>query len=350
MANDVGEERNAGALRYAGVKHLSATVLQTGHLMGAETRPSDRVVIPARNEQEHIGATLGYLLGTIGYDASQIMVVINGTTDDTEASARRVAPDVTIVHQEGYLKRPGLREKLQQDFGVAPHRLHGKGTAIFTACLALADAGTEDDARIFFLDADIRNVAEVDPIGHLLGCWKAFGEEVRHVKLASQGRNNEGILAYLARPGNPYASIGALMWPLCGQMSIRWGDLKRVRGANGYAIEMAICMYIIERYGSAAFFGEVELVTPLRDRPNTDRTHTRMYTPIEAHMDRLSPAGHWKPLMGKKKEELQALNRAETHSAFMPAEPGQGPNRFEEFPLDVYLPSVHEFWPFAPAT
>lgn len=337
------EEEKANGSSYAGVKHLPAAQLQEGRLMRADPRRSDRIVIPARNEEEHIGATLGYLIGTIGYTANQIMVVINGTTDNTEDAVKRVAPDVVIVHQEQYLGRSGVRDKLQSVYGVDPSRLHGKGTAVFVACLALEEAKTPEDAWVFFLDADIRNLAEVDPIGHLLGCRKVHGDEVRHIKLASQGRNNEGILAYLAQPGNPYASIGALMWPLCGQLATRWSDLRNVRGATGYAIEMAICMYIIERYGSAVHFGEVGISVTLRDRANTDRSHTLMYTKIEAYVDRLKRGGIWRPLCRKTAQEMVELNKGATHSCFVPAEPGCGPNRFEEIPLDAYLPSAAEF-------
>lgn len=330
------------SLRYAGVQHLSESVIIEENLFGIPPLPTDHVIIPIRNEERGIGNMLAYLIGNIGFKPSQITLIINGTTDRSEEVARSVAPDVMIYHQDEILNRPGLRAKLEE-YGLQAVRLHkGKGLAMFCGALTLQDRGVDDDARIFFVDGDIKNATKVDPIGHLLAGWQKLGDSVKLIKLASQGRDNVGIHTFLALQGNPYSSIGAFTWPLCGQMSLRWGDFKRMRSATEYCVEMALAANLVEEYGTAAIFGEVEIGVRLEDRNNTDRSTTWMYVQITSFLMRIFFPRPRK-LRELTKHEIATYNtEMMSRRAWIYAEPGKGPNRLETIPLDGILPSVEE--------
>ncbi len=302
--------------------------------------PTDRVVIPARNEAGSIGSTIGHLVQT-GFTPGQIIIMVNHSTDKTAEIAAVFG--VTVLDQAAILA-PQILARLEKEYGVEAIRLKGKGSAMFAACLELERAATPDDARIFFLDADITNLDEVSPIPLLLAGWESWNGDVRIVKLASLGRNNEGILASLGLPRMPYMGIGALQWPLCGQMSLRWKDLRRMRGATRYAIEMAMLMDILEREDTPAVFGEVELGTVLHDKKNNDHDHTVMYRGIMAFMAQLLGAGGWKELHKLTPQQITELNveSGKQHPFWAPAKTGTGVSTFQAFPLDAILPSVAE--------
>ncbi len=327
---------------------ISGQFVSARHLAFAEAAenqgkilPSDRVVIPARNEAGSIGSTIGYLVQA-GFSPEQIVIMVNHTTDKTAEVAG--AFRVTVLEQEKIL-RPEIVARLEGEYGVDSSRLRGKGTAMFAACLELEQLKTPDEARIFFLDADITNLDEVSPIALLLAGWASWNGDVKIVKLASLGRNNEGILAYLGLPGVPYTGIGALQWPLCGQMSLRWEDLRRMRGATRYAIEMAMLMDILERRGTPAVFGEVELGVVLHDKKNSDHDHAVMYRGILAYISQLQQHGGWKELHTLHAQDILNMNRmsGKDHPFWAPPKVGTAAATFQAFPLDAILPSIHEF-------
>ncbi len=301
---------------------------------------SDRVVIPARNEAESIGSTIGYLMQA-GFSPEQIIIMVNHSTDKTAEIAAVFG--VTVLHQDVILSAE-IVLRLDTEYGIDRSRLKGKGTAMFAACLELARVQTPDDARIFFLDADITNLGEVSPIPLLLAGWEAWNGDIKIIKLASLGRNNEGIIAFLGLPRVPYAGIGALQWPLCGQMSLRWRDLKRMRGATRYAIEMAILMDLLERNETPAVFGEVELHAVLRDKKNNDHDHSVMYRGILAFMAQLLQTGGWKPLHTMQVQQIKDLNKKSgvDHPFWAPPKSGNGAAMFGAYPLDAILPSIQE--------
>ncbi len=309
--------------------------------------PTDRVVIPARNEAGSIGSTIGHLVQT-GFVPEQIIIMVNHSTDKTAEIAQMFG---VTVHDQAAILTSQIVERLEKEYGVEAIRLKGKGSAMFAACLELERAGTPDDARIFFLDADITNLDEVSPIPLLLAGWETWNGGVRIVKLASLGRNNEGILASLGLPRMPYMGIGALQWPLCGQMSLRWKDLRRMRGATRYAIEMAMLMDILEREDTPAVFGEVELGTVLHDKKNNDHDHTVMYRGILAYITQLLQVDGWWKLHALTRQQIAVLNSesGKQHPFWAPAKTGNGVSTFQAFPLDAILPSVAELQ-IAPST
>lgn len=304
--------------------------------------PTDRVVIPARNEAGSIGSTIGYLMQA-GFGPAQILIMVNHTVDNTAEVAAKFG---VCVSELDSVLTPEVTARLESEFGVTHARLKGKGTAMFAAGLELERVKTSPEARIFFLDADITNLDEVSPIGLLLAGWESWNGDIRMIKLASQGRNNEGILAFLGLPRTPYVGIGALQWPLCGQMSLRQHDWRLMRGATGYSIEMAMLMDLLERNGTPSVFGEVALGATLRDKKNTDHVHTIMYRSIFAYVTQLLQTGGWKKLHCLDNKQITELNHdsGQPHPFWVPQKLGNGVATFESaFGLDAILPSVAEF-------
>ncbi|HCC83660.1 TPA: hypothetical protein DEP96_02310 [Candidatus Uhrbacteria bacterium] len=309
----------------------------------ATVRKTDIVIVPARNEGTKIASTLGYLLIEMGFDPSQILVIVNHSVDDTADRARRLG--VVVLDQDEILT-PVVVERLQTEYGIDPARLCGKGTAMFAACLELERRQTSANARVFFLDADIKNLAQLDIIGLLMSGWHQWGESVRIVKLASLCRNNEGMLAFLGLPGIPYMQVGAMQWVLCGQMMLRWRDLRIMRGATRYAIEMAMLMDLWERHHDLGALGEVAIGEPLEDKRNTDHDHAVMYRGIMAYVLQLmSSSTNWRAIHKITREEIVVMNAITGNPLgfFAPPSDGVGPSVFENPPLDAILPSAAEF-------
>lgn len=336
-----------------GVYHISDEEIRDRDLSGA-ILPTDRIVIPAKHEGANIGTTLGYLL-SMGFEPEQIIVLVNGSSeidgkpDDTAEKALAVNPCIRVYHQNELLNAPivgtDIVSHLQSEFGIMPERLHGKGTAMFAATLALHAAHTPDGARIIFLDTDIQNASTVDPVGRLLIGAELFPDTVRMVKLASLGRDNAGIHAFLSTLHDPHSMIGALRWPLCGQVVVRWCDLKCMRLASGYAVEMAMMMDLIARAdGNPRVFGEVEIGAPLLDKKNSDRVHVRMYSEIMVFMGRAHACARG-GLPGLTIGQMHGLNCMESTTVWTPVkERGEGPNRLETRYPDTIFPSIVDLY------
>lgn len=340
-----------------GVHHFSDSEIQRliekGY-KGGVIREGDRIVIPAKHEAENIGNTLGYLL-SMGILPSQIVVLVNGPTlvngmpDETADRARAVNPDLQVLHQNDILKRTiinrtSVLDHLEREYRTSPERLRGKGMAFFAAMLALHEAGTDDEARIFFLDADIRNPSQADPIGRLLIGADQFPPIVRMVKLALLGRDNAGIQAHLNSLENLFSAIAALRWPLCGQVMVRWGDLKHMRLASGYAVEMAMMMDLIARHGTPEIFGEVELGAPVSDKHNDDRTHVLMYTEIMEFIDAVLRRDA-RGLHYLTRDQMREMNVRDPMRIWTPArQAGEGSNTLKTRLPDLILPSIAELF------
>ncbi len=333
------------------VEHITNTQFEKGGKDSQRILPTDRVVIPAKHEGKNVVPTLSYLRD-LGFRPSQLIVLVNGSSevdgvpDDTAERALSVQHQIVVLHQSALLSsaaKPKLLETLERSYGIKEERLHGKGTAMFAACLALHEQGLPDDARIFFLDADIGNIFDIDPVGRLLYGADQFPSSVRRVQLASLGRDNAGIHAFLASIGGTHSLIGALRWPLCGQVIVHWGDLKHMRLASGYAVEMAMMMDLIERRVSPDVFGEVEINKPLLDKRNSDRVHTRMYTEIMVFASGVHSTG--RGLTSLTRKQIRALNRRMETKLWVPVlQMGDGPNCLERRYPDLVFPSITELF------
>lgn len=334
------------------VHHITDQRVQKEGLRG-QIRETDRVVIPAKHEGATIATTVGYLLG-MGFQPNQIIILVNGPSeidgkpDDTADVARAVSADLRVYHQSDLLAQVMVDDKplvghLQSEYQIDPSRLHGKGTAMFCAILALVDDHLPDDARVIFLDADIKNPSEVDPVGRLLIGADQFPTTVRMVKLASLGRDNAGITAFLSTLTSSHAMIGALRWPLCGQVIVYWGDLKQMRFASGYAVEMAMMMDLTARAGTPSVFGEVEIGAALLDKKNSDRVHVRMYAAIMDFAGWVHFNSRGLPHLNR--EQIRTLNGRGPMHVWTPVKAqGDGPNVLESRYRDVLLPSIADLF------
>ncbi|SFK60881.1 glycosyltransferase [Geodermatophilus ruber] len=94
------------------------------------------VVLPVRDEEEHVGACLAAILATQGVPELRVVVVDDGSTDATAAVVRAV-PDPRVRLVAAGEPPPGWLGK--------PH-----------ACAAGAAAAAGDDGVLVFVDADVR--------------------------------------------------------------------------------------------------------------------------------------------------------------------------------------------------
>lgn len=325
------------------VLHIANEQMIENHPFLLRPEDNDRLIIPAKDEATLIGDTLAYCAAK-GFKPEQIIVMVNGSTDNTFDVAESTGLATVYRQEEIFAERPDLLRRLENEYGIVEARLHGKGTAMFAACLILEAAMTPLDARVFFIDADIKNISEVDPIGRNIFGWQVARSNGTHiVKLASQNRHNEGILGFLGIPGNPYQGIGALQWPLCGQVSLRWEDLRQMRLSTGYAVEMAMLMDLWERYKSPGAFCEVAIRGELNDRPDSDRVMTVMFRSIMAFMAQFIAHGPpHRHLTSLSTADIKIVNNPIMMPMWTPTEAGHGGNALEPHRLDAILPSVAE--------
>lgn len=294
------------------------------------------VIIPARNVAETIAETLRYLAAT-GLRPGQIHVVVNGCTDETAGVAERTGlatvhdQDVILDVARGSTGSTGIMGSL----GLERERIRGKGAAMFIACIMLEECGLAEDAAVVFLDGDIRNIEAVDPVRRLLAAWHARPSTVRLVKLASSGWDH-GIRAFLGAHA-AYRSLGALEWPLCGQMVVRFGDLRRMRLPTGYAVEMAMLIQLWEEFSTLGVFGEVEIVEPLQDGYSSPHDLITMYVGIMAFMGWFGGG-----LATLQYAAMCARNRDHRVELYVPPRDEQGPAVLETLLVDALLPSVAE--------
>jgi hypothetical protein len=135
--------------------------------------------------------------------------------------------------------------------------------------------------------------------------------------------------------------LGAVMWPLCGQVAVPWGLLRDMRLSTHYSIEMCMMMQVWERAQTMSRVCEVEIGTPLTDKQNDDRTHVLMYQKIVAFMEPFLKPG--RTLSDSDPGLVAEINTHRSHTTFwVPASAGGGPNKLERHRLDAILPSLAE--------
>lgn len=239
------------------------------------------IVIPARNEQRTIPATISYLFFKLKIGKDRIHVVENNSDDRTYDFAKLTNCCLVYSFEECFSR---VKKQIAKVFPYVNLKKTGKGIAIFAGLLKLLELDLQDDTPIFFLDADIQNIEHINPVGRLAYAWNYLENTgTKLIKLASQGRNNEAIHAFLSI-ASKYRKIGEFQWPLCGQIITDWGTLKQLRMTTGYTMETAILMQLCELYGKQDIFGEVEIKKHLQDDQNTEEKHVRMFAKIMTFM------------------------------------------------------------------
>lgn len=210
--------------------------------------------IPARNETTTIEPIVSTCsaLADVGL-LDEVVVVDDGSTDDTASRARRAGAEV-----------------IRNDQG------QGKGQA-----LRCGLAHTRADV-VVFLDADVSNFSSrfvtqlVAPI--------LAGETTQMVKAAYRrpldGQPGEGgrVTELVVRPllERFYPDLAGIAQPLAGECAIRRGALESVALADGYGIEIGLLIDIYSRFGIEAI-AEADLGERVhRNRPlHQLRPHAR---------------------------------------------------------------------------
>ena len=181
------------------------------------------VVIPARNEGRTVASIVAAVVAL--EEVAEVVVVDDGSTDDTAAEAARAGARV-IPATDG----------------------PGKGAAMRTG----VEAATGE--VVVFCDADLE---DFDPgfVSKLAGALIAGGRSVAMVK-ADYERTGEGgrVTELAARPilDLLHPELSHLDQPLGGEYAAWTEVLERVPFVRGYGIEMGLLLHIADRFGPDA--------------------------------------------------------------------------------------------------
>lgn len=230
-----------------------------GRLIEAKRGRRISVCLPARNEE----ATVGPLVAVIRAElmariplVDELLVVDDGSTDDTAAVARAAGADVMIASHIAPLPESGGAE--------------GKGQAMWKAVHV-----TSGDL-VVFCDADVRDFSSHFVTG-LLGPL-LLRDDVAFVKAFYQrpldGRPDEGgrVTELAARPliAALFPHLAALAQPLAGECAARREVLEQVPFVDGYGVDLGLIIDVAEGWGIAAM-AQCDLgVRVHRNRPLTD--------------------------------------------------------------------------------
>lgn len=298
------------------------------------------VIIPAKNEQDMIGLVLMELLQ--GIDANRIIVVDN-STDKTARIAEEMG--VVVVRKRHQLSRLRL-DRLSQCFGLefdSTQVCVGKGAAFLASILYLESIRAPEHARLFFLDADLRNLNEVNPLRYLNLADCKSGGNLACVKLAHHNRENELLLAFWngARgQTSRYASMNQLIWPLCGQAVVRFGTLKQLTLATGYSVETVMLMSLLDRFGPEAL-GQVRIAVNLLDRPDSASKVMEMFCRIMDTAEVVLASGV--PLHKLGHKAFRDLNR-ELRPREILFTTEDGPNCTKTVLPEKFIPPFQRLW------
>jgi glucosyl-3-phosphoglycerate synthase len=212
------------------------------------------VCLPARDED----ATIGRIVAAIRRDlvdviglVDEIVVIDDGSTDDTAEAARREGAEVFAEADVLTHVPPGS----------------GKGNAMWKSLYAC-----EGDV-VCWLDADLRNFASrfvtrlVAPLieDPEIGFVKGFYRRPLHGEPTGGGRVTE----LTARPvlSALFPHLSRFIQPLAGEYAGRRTILEQVPFVEGYGVEIGLLIDLVERYGLGAIT-QVDLgVREHRNRP-----------------------------------------------------------------------------------
>jgi glycosyltransferase involved in cell wall biosynthesis len=177
------------------------------------------ILIPAFNETNRIGDTLAAVRGAV---PGRIIVVDDGSTDDTAEAARRAGADVVLVSP----------------------RNEGKGAALNRAI----DASDAD--LVLMLDADLGETAsKVAPLVEAVANGRC---DMAIAAFPQTGRKSGvGFAQGLARRGISRRTGVTLASPLSGQRCISREWLARMGGfAPGFQVETALTLALLAAGGT----------------------------------------------------------------------------------------------------
>jgi glucosyl-3-phosphoglycerate synthase len=215
-----------------------------GELVARKRRGGETiaVVIPAKDEQATIGAVVAALrplVDEVGL-VDELVVVDSESRDATAAVA--AAAGARVVRQAGVLPESGPGQ--------------GKGEALWKGL-----AATSGDL-VVFVDADLRDVDDRYVTG--LAGPLLVHPELQFVKaaydrpLVANGRveatGGGRVTELLVRPliAAFWPELGWMAQPLAGEYAGRREALEQVPFAQGYGVEIALLVDLLERYGVTA--------------------------------------------------------------------------------------------------
>lgn len=199
--------------------------------LAAEREATVSVCLPARNEAATIGAILETLLTLLDDGVIDQIVVVDDSTDDTAAIARRLGAE---VHDQETLM-PALGPVL------------GKGDAMWRSLPVLRGE------VVCFLDADTERFGPHFVCG-LLGPLLCGGDEIAFVKGFYRRPFKVGELTLpdgggrvtelTARPllNLFYPELAAVAQPLAGEIAARRGLLERLPFVTGYGVDIGLLL------------------------------------------------------------------------------------------------------------
>ena len=207
------------------------------------------VCIPARNEQDTIAAVVGSVRGVAIVD--EILVIDDGSTDATAAEA--TAAGARVVAEADVLP------------GTGPGA--GKGNALWKGL-----AACHGDI-VCYLDADLRNFRG-EYVERL--CRPLLDEPATVLVKAAYTRSFQGaptgggrVTELVARPllDLLFPKLADITQPLGGEYAARRDALETLPFVQGWGVEFAMLVDVVERYGRDAI-AQVDLgMREHRNRP-----------------------------------------------------------------------------------
>ncbi|WP_226344988.1 glucosyl-3-phosphoglycerate synthase [Agilicoccus flavus] len=249
-------------------------------LAAAKAGRAVSVVLPARNEQDTVGAIVAAIAGTLRDEiglVDEILVVDSNSTDATVEVAR--AAGARVVAQGDVLPQ----------LGDVP----GKGEALWKSL-----AATSGDVLVF-VDADLRNFDPVFVVGLLgpvlahgvhfsKGCYDRPLTNGATVLPAGGGRVTELVARPLLNAHWP--CLAGFVQPLAGEYAATRECLESVPFVSGYGVEIGLLVDLLDRYGLDAL-AQVDLgVREHRNSPDDQLARMAMQIQLTAH-ERLARQG-----------------------------------------------------------
>lgn len=224
------------------------------HLLSAKDGRVVSVCLPARNEQDTVGAIVEILRRELVDRVAlvdEIIVIDDHSTDRTADLAAAAGAKVSQA------------EALLPEYGDG----HGKGEAMWKSLFV-----SEGDF-VVWCDADVRNFGPEYVVG-LLGPLLtrsdiAFVKGFYERPLGEGGNGGGRVTELVARPviAVLFPELAPIVQPLAGEYAGRRDVLEQLAFVQGYGVDLGLLIDVCERYGAAAI-AQVDLGTRLhRNRP-----------------------------------------------------------------------------------
>jgi glucosyl-3-phosphoglycerate synthase len=271
-------------------------------LLARKGSNSISVVLPARDEQETVGAIVGTIRDELMERVAlvdEIVVIDSRSTDDTAAVAAAAGADV--IAQDDVLPYLGP--------------LSGKGEALWKSL-----AVTRGDL-IVFVDADLRNFTPAF-VSSLLGPLLT-DPAVAYVKacydrpLVSGGLVTGGggrVTELVARPliNLHWPLLAAVMQPLGGEYAGRRTLLERLPFVTGYGVELGLLLDVLEVAGLDAM-AQVDLGRREHSHQSTEALGAMSSQIMLTAWSRLERYGRIVPLMAPETALAQFRRVGDRH-------------------------------------